>query len=183
MTPSLPITGAVEQPERLSPAARWQITWALVWPASCLALAYSLLRSHLPLSATLLEDMDDVLDILALFLFHTWVIRRTVRLNFPGFHLLVIRASAPEGTRAMTYRESLSVVWLITWRLAAIGGVMALVAGIAVGVASRWRPEVDLNSPLAALCASAAELLLFYVWLVSAALNKTYARFSLRLDR
>jgi hypothetical protein len=177
MTPSLPITGAVEQPERLSPAERLQITWALVWPASALALAYSLLRSHLPLSATLLEDMDDVLDILAFFLFHTWVIRRTVRLN----HLLVIRASVPEGTPAMTYRESLSVTWLITWRLAAIGGVLALLAIIAFGVTAC--AAVNLNSPLAALCASAAEFLIFYVWLVNAALNKPYARFSLRLDR
>jgi hypothetical protein len=82
----------------------------------------------------------------------------------------------------MSYRESLSVTWLISWRLAAIGGVIGMVAGIAFLISGQ-RPTLDAYNPLVLLSATVAELPILYLWIVKAALNKTYARFSLRIDR
>ncbi len=178
--------GALEQPEQLSPTERLRISWALVWPGALYSATYFAVRSQLHLSAVHLEAIDQVLGILVFFLFSTWVVRRTVRMNFPGFRLLVVRRDAPDGTGAMSYRESLSVAWLISWRVAAIFGLMAaaitLVVGIAFGFSACWHPDLN-EGPLIDLCSTPAEFLIFYVCIVKAALNKTYASFSLRVDR
>jgi hypothetical protein len=186
MTNSISMIGVLEQPERLSPTERLQVSWALVWPGALYSATYFAVRSQLHLSAVHLEAIDQVLSTLVFFLFSTWVVRRTVRMNFPGFRLLVVRKDAPEGTRQMSYRESLSVAWLIGWRLAAILGVMAaaitLLAGIAFGFAACWRPDLT-DSSVIDLCSTPAEFLILYVCIVQAALNKTYANFLLRVDR
>src|SRR5258705_5188880 len=110
------MSGALEQPEQLSRAERLHLTWALVWPCALFSLAYGVLRGLLRLSEVQLQSMDQVFGFLGFFSFTTWVVRRTVRLDFPGFHLVVIRSDAPDGTRMMRYGESLSVAWLISWR-------------------------------------------------------------------
>jgi hypothetical protein len=138
---------------------------------------YYLLRGQLRLSEAQLQNIDPVYGILQFFLFATWVVRRTVRLDFPGFHLLVIRRDAGEGTRAMTYRESLSVAWLISWR----SSMIFLPVFVAVWVVLRQQPQ--LYSPFGWLWSTVAELLIFYVWIVKAALGKSYSGFALRLDR
>jgi hypothetical protein len=187
MTNSISMTGALEQREQLSPNERLHIAWALVWPEALYYATYFAVRSQLHLSAAYLKGIDQTLDMLVFLLFSTWIIRRTVRTNFPGFRLLVVRRDAPEGTRRMSYRESLSVAWLISWRIAAILGVMAaaitLVAAIAIGLSSRWRPDWNANGALISLCSMPAEFLVLYVWIANAAVNKTYRSFSLRLDR
>ena len=182
MTNAISVVGALVQPQQLEPAERLQIAWALVWPGALLTVAYYLLRSQLRISAAHLDDVDGVSNVLTFFFFCTWIVRRTVRLDFPGFHLLVVRGDAREGTRIMSYRESLSVTWLISWRLAAIGGVIGMVAGIAFRISGQ-RPTLDAYNPLVLLSATVAELPILYLWIVKAALNKTYARFSLRIDR
>src|SRR5260370_18189739 len=98
------MSGELEQPGQLSRAEQLQLTWALNWPCVLLGLVYCLLWGQLRLSEAQLLSIDLVLGILAFFLFTTWVVRRTVRLDFPGFRLLVIRGGAGEGARAMTYR-------------------------------------------------------------------------------
>lgn len=65
--------------------------------------------------------IDLAVRLLLFFFFSTWVFRRTVRLNFPRFHLVVMRGSSGERTRAMKYGESLSVAWLLNWRATAEG--------------------------------------------------------------
>ena len=70
--------------------------------------------------------------ILSFLLFSTWAVRRTVRLDFSGFHLLGIRDDAADGTRNMTYGESLSVAWLIHWRTFLV--YLPLVVPISAGV-------------------------------------------------
>jgi hypothetical protein len=186
MTNSISTIGALDQPERLSSSERLQISWALVWPGALYSATYFVVRSQLHLSAVHLEAIDQVVGLLVFFLFSTWVVRRTVRMNFPGFRLLVVRRDAAEGARRMSYRESLSVAWLIGWRLAAILSAIAVAitlgAGIAFGFASCWRPDLK-ESPLIDLCTAPAEFLILYVCLVKATVNKTYAHFSLRVDR
>jgi len=165
------------QPEPLSRVERLQLTWALAWPCMLLGLVYLLVRSQLRLPEAQLSNIDQVVGILQFFLFTTWVVRRTVRLDFPRFHLLVIRAGAGEGTRTMSYRESLSVGWLICWRTS----MFFLPLAVAM-VVLRLQPQ-EMYRPLGWLLTSVAELLIFYVWIVNAALGKSYSGFSLRVDR
>ncbi len=177
--------GALEQPEQLSRAERLHLTWALAWPCALLSLVYGVLRGQLRLSEGQLQGLDQVFGILGFFLFTTWVVRRTVRLDFPGFHLVVIRGDAPDGTRMMRYSESLSVAWLITWRTMVILSPL-LIAVIAVWVRLHQQPHElsqELYSPLGSLLTTLAELPIFYFWIVKAAVNKRYSRFSLRLER
>jgi hypothetical protein len=171
------MSGEPGQPEPLRRVERLQLTWALAWPCALLGLVYFLLRGQLRLSEAQLHNIDQVFGILQFFLFTTWVVRRTVRLDFPGFHLLVVRGDAGEGTRTMSYCESLSVAWLISWR----SSMFLLPLYVAVTVL-RQQPQ-ELYRPLGWLSTSVAELLIFYVWIVKAALGKSYSRFSLRLDR
>jgi hypothetical protein len=179
------MSGALEPPEQLSRAERLHLTWALAWPCALLSLVYGVLRGQLRLSEEQLQGMDQVFGILVFFLFTTWVVRRTVRLNFPWFYLEVIRSDAPHGTRMMRYSESLSVAWLITWR------TMVILLPLIIAVAAVWvrlhqQPRElsqELYSPLGSLLSTLAELPVLYFWIVKAAVNKRYSRFSLRLER
>src|SRR5260370_37296568 len=103
-----------------------------------LSLVYCLLRGQLRLSEAQLQVIDSILGILQFFFFTTWVVRRTVRLEFPGFHLAVLRGDAPDGTRKMSYGESLSVAWLICWRT----NMISLPVYVAVWAMLRQQPQL-----------------------------------------
>ena len=171
------ISAERQQIQPLTRTERLRLTWALAWPCVLVALVYGLLRGKVRLPETQLQVIDQVFGILEFFLFTTWVVRRTVRLDYPGFHLLVIRGNAGDATRTMSYRESLGVAWLISWRT----GMFFLPLAVAM-IVLRQQPQV-LYRPLGWLSTSVAELLVFYFWIVKAALGKQYARFSVRLDR
>jgi len=172
------MVGELEQPKPLSRAERWRLTRKLVGPSACLGLIlYSWLRDRIPPSVALTGG------ILLFFLFATWVVRLTVRMDFTGFRLLVIRGDGREATRTMSYRESLSVAWLMCWRSSLL--ILPLVAA-----ASLLPPESHggwigylWSSWHGWLWFAVAELLILYVWTVEAALGKRYSGFSLRLDR
>ena len=90
----------------------------------------------------------------------------------------------------MSYRESLTVTWLICWRTAVIlvlfGGMSAalyyeLVLGLKF---SDWSKQSQDQFSLGGwLWGSAAEVAFYYFYIVRKALTKRYAGFSLRLDR
>jgi hypothetical protein len=165
------MAGELEQPQPLSRAERRQLTNKLGGPCAVLGLVlYCLLRSRLPLSVAL------VLGILLFFLFATWVARLTVRWDFTGFRLLVIRGNAGEGTRTMSYRESLSVAWLICWRSSLF--FLPLVAALLLLPQENVRLAYWVPLGLAIV----SEHLILYVWIVEAALGKSYSGFSIRLD-
>jgi hypothetical protein len=166
------MSGEFDRTDEVGRAERLQLTWALAWPCIALSLVYCWLRSQMRLNESQLQGVDQVVGLLEFFLFTTWVVRRTVRLDFPGFHLRVIRRDAAAATRGMTYRESLSVAWLISWRTSLILSPVL----VAVWVFQQQRPE--LYSLSVWLWSSAAELLVFYFWIVRMALNKSYERFS-----
>lgn len=171
------MSGQPEQAGPLSRAERMELTWALSWPCVLFSLAYDVFRRLLQLSEAQLQALDFVCAALSFFLVSTLVVWRTVRMDFPCFHLVVVRCGTPEVARTMRYRETLSVTWLIGRRSAAI----CVLPWLALTLLLRHR--LDVYGPLGWLFNSVAELLVFYVWIVQAALNKSYAGFPLRLAR
>jgi hypothetical protein len=172
-----PAEGAVLQSERLSRTTRLRLAWALFWPCATLDLVWHLLRSQLRLAENQLGYIDAIVALLFFFFFSTWVVRRTVRLDFPEFHVAVIHHHGGPETSTMTYRESVSVAWLICWRSA----VVVLIVAFLLAVVLRLR--YDLNGAMGWLWPSAAEFLIFYFWIIKAMVRKKYAGFSLRLDK
>jgi hypothetical protein len=176
-----------EQGSRLSRTERLQLAWALSWPCVLLLLVEDLLHGQLRLTETPLQSIDWVFCLIQLFVVTPWVVCRIVRLNFPGFHLLVVRGDAGEGTRTMSYRESLSVSWLMTWRSVVIFVLIFLAALVALaavaGPESLRRPMEGMYGLLGFSGVSAGTLLINYLWIAKAALRKRYSGFSLRLDR
>jgi hypothetical protein len=178
--------GEAEQPQSLRGDDRLQLTWALSWPCLLASLVYGLLRGHALIPEEALQSIDLASSGFLFFLFSTWVVRRAVRLDYPGFHLLVTRGAARGVTRTMSYRESLSVTWLICWRTWMILMAAFVVFVAAVAIVTQQRPALDarlLWSIPGWLLNSVAELLIFNMWVVPAALRKNYSGFSLKLDR
>ena len=106
----------VTSPDHLSSRHRWQVAWALAWPCFLFDLLLWLvtmgaLRRYL--DEELAESIYIICTVLSFFLIAPRIVRRTVRLNFPDFHLVAVRRSGGGETRAISYRESLSVAWLV----------------------------------------------------------------------
>jgi hypothetical protein len=105
-----------------------------------LSLVYCLLLGQLRLSELQVGSIGWVVGIFQVFFLGTWVVRRTVRLDFPAFHLVVVRGDAPERIRSMNYRESLSVNWLLCWRSAMIAALVYLLVYAAFWVVLGLQP-------------------------------------------
>ena len=168
---------------RFSPTERLELAWALWWPCALWDLLQSLILDQLKLMHTLPQFSGSVAGILSFLLFSTWVVRRTVRLDFSGFHLFVIRDDTADGTRNLTYGESLSVAWLISWRtfLVYLPVIVPVIVAILI---LRWKPQPMphydwVEYPFILLL----RLLILYAWIVKWALGKSYSGFSLRIDR
>jgi hypothetical protein len=183
---------STQQPERLSYADRLQLAWALSWPCAVFSLLYWLARGLLGLSGQHLTPLDLGVGPFQLFFFSPWVVRRTVQLDFPGFHLVVTRRQSGETTRAINYRGSLSVAWLLMWRTAVIFGIVNGLIFAAVWVVQGARPlyfdpnYVTLPGVLGILKEFQEEvlsLLIFLLWVNKAAIKKSYARFSLGFEQ
>lgn len=174
---TLAMSGELGRSERLSHSERMQLTWALSWPCILFGLGYDVFRRLLQLSEAQLQVFDFVFAALSFFLFSTWIVWRAVRIDFPGFHLVVVRSGEPEPTRTMSYHEALSVTWLICWRTAAVLVFPWVLLTLLV------QQRLDVYGPFGWLFDSVAELLIFYFWIVEAALKKNYHGFSLRLAR
>jgi hypothetical protein len=115
-----------------------------------------------------------------------------VQLDFPEFHLLVIRRQSGETTRAIDYRESLSVAWLLEWRTAVICGIVNGLIFAAVWLIQRARPmyfdpnNVTLPGVLGILKEFQSEALSFLIlllWVNQAAIGKRYTGFSLGFEQ
>lgn len=123
---TLAMGGELARPERLSRAERMELAWVLAWPCLLFGLLYDLFRQAPQSAGAEVRGLDTACGMVSLFLLSPWVVRRTVRLELSGVHLLVVRWGALEGTRAMNYRESLSVAWLICWRTSVVSVFMFL---------------------------------------------------------
>lgn len=80
------MSGAVDLPEALTRRERLELAWALVWPCALFDLVYSVILTQLRLSESQRQNWEEAIGIVWFFLFSTWVVRRTVRLEFTGFH-------------------------------------------------------------------------------------------------
>ena len=185
----------VTSPDHLSSRHRWQLAWALMWPALAFNLLLWLLvtvgADRRYLDEQLTESINFICTVLFLFLIAPWIIRRTVRLNFADFHLVAIRRPGGGETRAISYRESLSIAWLLNWRGSAV--VLVLLGAIFLALwALRGAPPGRSQLPgmsivpgftgfIELVVGNLLVLLLFYLWLVSAAVRKTYSDFVLQL--
>lgn len=170
------LPGAYPRPERLNPAVRMQLTWAVSWPCILLDLAYKLVASQSTLPKETIGYAGLLFGILTFFFFSTWVVRRAVQLDYQGFHLVVLRAGGAEIGRTLDYRESLAVSWLIGWRSGVVLAVTAVLAGVLL-------QKADIGDGLTGwVWTSALDLLLFYAWLMEAMLRKNYAGFNLRIQ-
>ena len=179
------------QIDQLGYADRLQLAWAIVWPTLIIELLVWLPSEHLGLSGSKLEFINFVGGLLFTFLILPWVVRRTVRLSFPRFHLVVRRKSGEE-TRAMTYRESLSVAWLLNWRTGTILVIIFLLIYAAVWIV-RGAPPESLNpfkhvaepglpGLVKLFVEHALVLVVLFFWTVKAAINKNYSDIWLRLE-
>ena len=178
---------AKDEPASLSPIERVQFAWALLWPVTLFGIAQCLVQGQSWLSDTQLQIAKWVFGTPSYFYLTAWAVRRTVRMDFPGFRLMVMRGYTGEGSRKMTLGESLSVAWLITWRSTLIFCLFYF-PGIAVlgayggGDAVR-RQILALSEVQGFLLTFVAEFLIFYLWIVNPLLRKRYRGFSLKIER
>jgi hypothetical protein len=185
-----PVSSA-PQLEQLSYAERFQLAWALIWPCAAFSLLYWLARGFLGFSRQQFTSVDLSVGLVQLLFFSPWVVRRTVRFDFPRFHLVVVRSQNGETTRAIGYSESLSVAWLLIWRTDVIMSVVHGLVSTSVWQVCGARPVFfDLNyvtlpgvlGILRLVLQEALGLLVFLLWVNKAAIKKNYSGFSLRLE-
>jgi hypothetical protein len=111
-----------------------------------------------------------------------------VGLDFPRFHLVVISNQSGQTTRAIRYRDSLSVAWLLIWRTAVIAASVQGLLFAAIWMMRGSRPVfpdrtyLTLPGFLALLQNEVLSLLIFFISVNKAAIRKTYRHFSLRVE-
>lgn len=191
----MPADASIEGSQRLSRAERLELAWALTWPQSVILVIHWLLRAPRLSQGDLMIEMLWLAP-LGLFLFTPWVVRRAVKLDFRGFHLVVFRGGSSEATRGINYWESLSVTWLFTWRtimielmlLFLIHASWASIHWLVTGNAPPKALDImTIPSPgVAGLLRTLADqmfYLLLTFWVVKAAVRKCYSNFSFGIER
>jgi hypothetical protein len=171
--------------QQLSGSERLAVTWALIWPYVPID---ALLHESHHIAALLGISVNGITlaaMILDLFVVWPWAVRRAFRLRYSGFQLGIVRPAGEAGDR-MNYGASLSVAWLLLWRLAAIIVVVGAPFAVAwkLSGGSLDRPShVSLSTDLLVrLAQTPIEGGLFF-WLLGGALRKQYHRFWIRIHR
>ena len=167
---------------------RIRLTWSFLWPSYTAGVVLDLLK---PLIA---DDKSTgnavayyVVEFPILLFFFTWAIRRAVRLEYPRFHMVVIHGRERVKTRLMSYREGLSVAWLLNWRAGALSlFVIAPIVGIFFmafggGFLKYW-PLGIVGKVWSAGFALLAQIVV-YSLIVESAFLKKYSGFSLDLEK
>ncbi len=165
---------------------RLQLVWEIWWPCASIATFVLLVQRLLGLREG--NPAETASSLLIFFVFSPWVIRRAVKLDFPGFNLVVIRHNGTK-TRAMNYWESLSVNWLFTVRALLLLIpllIAALLVGKMLGMPNPFPLSEEPRSAVAAILfhviGEATSFILFLVWLISAATKKQYSEFVLKFE-
>lgn len=152
---------------QLSLTEKVQLGGALTWPCIVFAMTMPELRVYFGDSV----GIELVLGLFSMFVLGPWVVRQVVGMNFANFHLAVIRHGSLDYDRAMTYKESLPVLWLITWRPSLVMLAAILASKLMLG------PALELAA------ASVLSLILQAFWLNQAMTEKIYADFCLVIRR
>jgi hypothetical protein len=163
---------------------RVRVAWALAWPC----ILYDLVFYHFAIPRSSNHSIVWVATaIFGCLFFVPLVVRRTVRLEFPRLHLVVVRGWSGERTRTMTYRESLSVTWSLLVGSVGVGVVIALpVLGAVWGLlgAPPGGPFRVANQSTRVLFDPLGELLTFLsIFLIlKYVIRHAYPGFALRLE-
>lgn len=90
---------------------RVQFAWQLAWPVVLIDVAWSvLLYVVLGRRPT---DLDGAYVVVSLLLVFPFVVRRALRMRYPGYRIGLLRDGAPAD---YGYTESFKVMWLLSWR-------------------------------------------------------------------
>ena len=161
---------------------RVRLAWEMTWPLALIDAAV-VVFIHGALDAKD-ETLDSAWAVAAFFAVSPWVVRRALRLPYKG-RRVTIQRSAPADGGALTYQESLKVMWLLAWRtlvlaLAAVLAVSALLKAAGWSAASISSADPLVNALGLSLVDSAASLV-FTPFLIPGMLRKRYRGFKLSL--
>jgi hypothetical protein len=152
---------------------RVRMAWELTWPMALLDLiAVLLFHALLDLQG---EAADSIWAFASFLTVMPWVVRRALRLKYGRWRV----------TPALTYQQSLKVMWLLMWRTLVLSlGALLVVSLIlrALGISSQAIGEQGpLANNLGLSLADALSSLVFSPFLIPAMLRKKYRGFRLEL--
>lgn len=164
---------------------RLYIAWSLAWPCAAIGLIYELSKG--PLHIRQYGWIDVPAALLQLFLIAPWVVRRTVRLEFPRVQLTVIRRETGERTRAMRYRESLKVAWALINRSVGLGmliltPIIATIAILRGGLSDLETRSATLPAQLLGEAFSLLVEVFLFVLVLKSVVRAPYREFALGLE-
>jgi len=155
---------------------RLRLAWELTWPLALIDMGVVFVIHGLLETGG--ETWDSIWALAAFFAVSPWVVRRALRRQ----RIAVIR---PGGARraALSYQESLKVMWLLAWRtlalsLAALLAV-SLLLRIAGGASHDFSTQNPLVNNLALSLADAISSLVFAPFLIPGMLKKRFRGFHL----
>lgn len=169
----------------LSWRERFRVTWELVWPGTLIDATRALLLFLLGIEST---SLDSIYLLIAFFVVEPWVVRRALRLKYPGLHFNITGEEDSEP-RPMSYQESLKVVWLLTWRstlllLAAAVPFSFLVGKVLHLPLTEWfHASSRLANALGLTMVDLVTGLAFFPLLIPAMLRKEYRGFRIAAIR
>ena len=160
---------------QLSRVEKLQLTWAVTWPCVALDMTLRPLRMHIgdSLPASFIEIS---FLLFLLFVFGPCVVRHVVRLDFANFHLAVIQHGSLHYRRDMNYKESLAVLWLVSWRPLLVALPIAVIHAALFG-------NSMFGQGLTLAVKGATGIIFQACWLNQAMTEKIYAHFCLVIRR
>jgi hypothetical protein len=128
------------------------------------------------------ETADSIWAVVSFFTISPWVIRRGLRLRYFRWKFEVVRATT-RGP-ALTYQESLKVMWLLAWRTLALSLAALLVVSLvlwALRIHHRFDTSSPLSNNLGLSLIDAVSSLVFTPFLIPGMVRKRYRGFHLDL--
>lgn len=157
------------------------MAWELTWPFALIDLAVVLLL-HGVLDVTT-ETGDAAWGALSFFVVSPWVIRRALRREYAGSTVVVLRGEA--SSTALSYQESLKVMWLLAWRWLVLSLVALLLVSLVLRVlglnSHSFSTPDPLTSNLGMSIAGDVSNLFFFPLLIPGMISKRYRGFHLEV--
>jgi hypothetical protein len=171
----------------LSYRERLRVAWELVWPGAAIEAGWAVFQFG---SGVQSSTVETIYLMAGFFLISPWIIRRAVRVPYPGFRFLTV--NDPEGiVRPMAYGQSMRVFWLLGWRTLALSILalipVSLVAGNLLGLPLAGIGEALSGSRIAnSLGLAAVDVVTtfaFFPLLFPGLLRKRFRGFHLQVKR
>ncbi len=170
----------------LSWSERFRLAWEMVWPATAIDAAWEILAWMAGIDSKLAFAVS---ALGGFFIVETWVVRRAVRHSYASFSLSV-GEDVDDPPHRMTYQESLSVVWLLTWRVTVLSLAALLVTSLVCKILNipltEWFSFASGSRLGDALGITAVDFitgLAFFPLLIPGMIRKEYRAFRIRIER